>query len=336
MKIIIEYEGSWRNSFLDGSNTEPLPPKGRNFIASMHELRKPNHYIQRKITKDTVMGILNRLIGEQAKLYQARQRPNYYFKKIESVLQESDIQDFPIISNEVVYLRNISGNTERDSFTGLIKTDDPWLQEAYASEFWSVLWMDLGELYLFVQDEAIKPQKNPTLHPLEIINKFKEISEIRADNNHKIKTIADILSANYPKFILNESNNKVKVLSLYCSALYLNLDRLSKRYDTNMILAPRGGLTGISHNNFTIKNFMKRFSTGPEKMVWGNPYFLKTRNKGEGEVLHTLQKATGQLVINLKISEKRAIELQNIIENSGVSSFYLGKKGFAYVSHILI
>lgn len=27
MRIIIEYESSWRNSFLDGSNNEPLPKK---------------------------------------------------------------------------------------------------------------------------------------------------------------------------------------------------------------------------------------------------------------------------------------------------------------------
>lgn len=31
MQIIIEYESSWRNSFLDGSNNEPLPKGGRNF-----------------------------------------------------------------------------------------------------------------------------------------------------------------------------------------------------------------------------------------------------------------------------------------------------------------
>ena len=35
MKIVIDYEASWRNSFLDGVNDEPLPKKGRNFVASM-------------------------------------------------------------------------------------------------------------------------------------------------------------------------------------------------------------------------------------------------------------------------------------------------------------
>ena len=40
MKIIIEYESSWRNSFLDGSNNEELPKSGRNFIGSMTTLKK--------------------------------------------------------------------------------------------------------------------------------------------------------------------------------------------------------------------------------------------------------------------------------------------------------
>ena len=44
MQIIIEYESSWRNSFLDGSNNEPLPKGGRNFIASMTTLKQEGNY----------------------------------------------------------------------------------------------------------------------------------------------------------------------------------------------------------------------------------------------------------------------------------------------------
>jgi hypothetical protein len=34
MQIIIEYESSWRNSFLDGSNNQPLPKGG---VISLHQ-----------------------------------------------------------------------------------------------------------------------------------------------------------------------------------------------------------------------------------------------------------------------------------------------------------
>ena len=72
MKIEIKYKSSWRNSFLDGSNNEPLPKGGRKFVASMTNLKKEGNYICRNITHDTVMGVLNRLIGDQRKLYQSR------------------------------------------------------------------------------------------------------------------------------------------------------------------------------------------------------------------------------------------------------------------------
>lgn len=336
MKIIIEYEASWRNSFLDGSNNEKLPNKGRNFIASMTSLKQPNNYMQRSITKDTVMGVLNRLIGEQGKLYQARLKPNYYFSEIESILQESDIIDQPIVSHEVVYIRNISGNTNPNSFTGLIKSDDPWLQAHYANEFWSVLWMNVDELLQFINGENVEPKINPVLEPLQILKQLEGIKKINIPMTTEIQQAASILSNLYPKFLLKELNEKVRVLSLYCSALYLKLDQLSEQYNTEAIRAPRGGLTGISHNGFTPKNFMERFSTGPQKIIWGNPYLSKIKKKGEGEIVSMLDKAHGQLTINLNISNSQARKLQDLIENAGVSTFYLGKKGLAYVSDIVI
>ena len=81
MRITIEYESSWRNSFLDGNNNEELPAKGRNYIASNTNLRNEENFIKREVTLDTIMGILCRLIGDQRKLYQARKEEYgpYYF-----------------------------------------------------------------------------------------------------------------------------------------------------------------------------------------------------------------------------------------------------------------
>ena len=90
MKIIIKYESCWRNSFLDGNNNEALPKKGRKFIGSMTSLKKPENFIKREITDDTVMGVLNRLIGDQRKLYQSRQDKEYYFQKLESIIRFTD------------------------------------------------------------------------------------------------------------------------------------------------------------------------------------------------------------------------------------------------------
>lgn len=79
---------------------------------------------------------------------------------------------------------------------------------------------------------------------------------------------------------------------------------------------------------------MDRYTTGSKKLIWGNPYLLKEKKKGEGEIVSVLTKASGKLIINLNISKEQARDLEEKIENAGVSSFYLGKKGLAYVTDI--
>lgn len=334
MQIIIEYESSWRNSFLDGEDNTTK----RNFIGSMTALgdRKVDNYKARTITKNTVMGVLNRLIGEQRKLYDVRDSSDYYFKDIEAVLKEEDIIDSPVISQETVYLRNISGSTDQNSFTGLIKLSDPWLTVSYAKEFWDVLWMSLEELFDFIKSNKTITEKYSILDPLNILDRLEEIKKIKIPLTDEISQVAEILSSRYPNFALKESANKISVLPLYCSALYLKLDRLSDQYDTTPIRASRGGLTGISHNGFTPKNLMERFTTGQQKIVWGNPYISSKFLKGEGEIRQLLNKASGKLTINLNISKDQARDLEEKIENAGVSSFYLGKKGLAYVTDIRV
>lgn len=333
MRIIIEYESSWRNSFLDGEDNMVK----RNFIGSMTALndRKANNYKKREITKNTVMGILNRLIGDQRKLYQARQQPNYYFKEIEEILSDSDIKDVAVLDQEMIFLRNVSGSTDQNAFTGMIKLSDPWLSIHYAKEFWCVLWMNFDELFQFIQNENFTTSEvEPILDPLSILFRLEEIKKTKVIVSDAVNLLSEILSSRYPNFSIKESANKASLLPLYCSALYLKLDRLSEKYDTSSIRASRGGLTGISHNGFTPKNLMERFTTGQQKIVWGNPYIDSKFIKGEGEVKSFLTKASGLLEITLNISKDQARDLEEKIENAGVSSFYLGKKGLAYVTDI--
>lgn len=135
---------------------------------------------------------------------------------------------------------------------------------------------------------------------------------------------------------MNYLNAKEQLLliSLYASALYLQIERLSKKYDLTNALTKSGGLSGISKRGFTKKDFMDRYTTGSKKLIWDNPFLLKEKKKGEGEVVSILSKASGQLIINLNISKDQARDLEEKIENAGVSSFYLGKKGLAYVTDI--
>ncbi len=340
MRITIAYDSTWRNSFLDGSNNEPLPKGGRGFVGSMTSLKADGNFIERDITKNTVMGILNRLIGDQRKLYQARQDPNYWLADVENVLTDADIVDRvdKLVSNsEIAFIRNISGSTDQNSYTGLIKSNDSWLTSSFSEDFWRVLWLEGEDLLEFILNENYDISNNtPILEPLAILSKLEDVKKVKLPDTEKATTAKVYFSSKYPNFSPKEKNGIYEALPFYCSALYLQLERLSNTFDVSTIKAARGGLTGISHNGFTPKNLMERFTTGGKKLIWGNPYMLKQRIKGEGERVSLLTKASGVLEININVDRVRAKELNQMIENAGVSAFYLGKKGLAYVSDIKI
>lgn len=340
MKIMIDYESSWRNSFLDGSNNEPVPKKGRNFIASMTALSKQENFIPRVVTKDTVMGVLNRLIGDQRKLYQSRARfggDRYYFQEMEESISFEDTQKYcKEGTQEVAYIRNIKGSTDQKSFTGMITVNDPIFTSDYSSQFWSVLALEPDALFDFVIDKKLT-NVEIDLDPLSIINRLTEIKKMKPRQNEakaKAKATADFLAQNFSKYKPLNQKGLMLMLPMYCSALYLQLARLEACYDMRSAKSKMGGISGISNNGFTPKDFMDNYTTGAKKLIYGNPYVREELIKKEGKVKHLLTKASGQLCINLNIDIGRAIELKKQIDHAGVSSFYLGKKGLAYVSGI--
>jgi len=341
MRITINYEASWRNSFLDGSNNEPLPRDGRKFVGSMTTLGKRDsqggysNFIKRDITQDTVMGILNRLIGDQRKLYQSRQCPNYFFADLEPNITFKDQQDKskPIIS-EMVYIRNMEGNTDQNSFTGMIKANDPVFSSDYSSVFWGVLTLDIENLCRFIDDSDYKVLSAEQFDPISVLQKLDELNKLKAIDLETVKDTLATLRKCLPDAAYKIADEKIKPIELYCSALYLQIFRLSQNHDVSQALTKNGGIAGISKRGFTPKDFMDRYTTGSKKPIWGNPYQLKERRKGEGEVVTLLTKANGTLDIHLDIPEEKSQQLKNMIDAAGVSSFYLGKKGLAYVDVI--
>lgn len=334
MKIQIKYESSWRNSFLDGSNNEPLPKTGRKFIASMTTLKKGNNFKARKVEHNTVMGILNRLIGDQRKLYQSRKCDDYYFRDIESLVKFEDNPSY--INQEMTYIRNVSGSEDQNSYTGMIRVDDPIFTSDYSKQLWGVLQLDLDELCDFILGNTVV---NRTIqhNPLVIIARLEELFKLKSlKNENRVFKAFEYLKNTFEKFNGVNSKKEVLPISLYCSALYLQLDRLSASYDVSSAKTKAGGLSGISNNGFTKKDFMNRYTSGEKKKIWGNPYVLKERVKGIGEVTSLMTKAGGTLNIEISIDRKAGKELADMIENAAVSSFYLGKKGLAYVSDIRV
>jgi len=337
MIITIEYEASWRNSFLDGSNNEPVPKKGRSFVGSMTKLGKEENYKSRGITLDTVLGVLNRLIGDQRKLYQSKKEfgdHKHYFADIAQAIQFEDKQK--VQNQEIAYIRNMSGNTDQNTFTGMIKVNDPAFQSDFSPELWGVLSLDFDSLCEFILEaKDVDVDVDVELNPISILGRLEEIKKMKSvENSGAARLAAEKLVADFDKFKPLDNKGNLKLLPIYCTSLYLQLKRLEQQYDMSGAKSKMGGISGISNNGFTPKDFMDRYTTGSKKLIYGNPYVRDEFVKGEGKIKHTLTKASGHLDIHLNIDMERAIELKKLIDNAGVSSFYLGKKGLAYVSHI--
>ena len=339
MRITIKDEASWRNSFLDGSNNEPLPKGGRTFIGSMTTLGKRDNngrysnFIKREISHDTVMGILNRLIGDQRKLYQSRNSPNYFFSGVEEHISFVDQQDAGNpVNTETVYIRNMEGNYDQNSFTGMIKANDPVFKSAYSSEFWGVLTLEIESLCQFINDEEYQVNSIEQFDPIFVLQILDELNKLKPIELGLVQNAFTLLQSAFPDVTYKVVDDKIKPIELYCSALYLQISRLrNKRHDVSHAITKNGGIAGISKRGFTPKDFMARYTTGDKKPIWGNPYKLDRRNT---EGVSLLTKANGTLDIILDIPEAKAQQLKVMIEAAGVSSFYLGKKGLAYVDVI--
>lgn len=330
MQIIIEYESSWRNSFLSEEKEEGKLQ--RDFIATTKQLEKNFH--RKDISHNTIVGILNRLIGEQLKLYKARQRDNYFFKDIEDHITFIDRCEK---SNEIVYLRNLQKDSvDPKAFTGIIKAADPAFNSDYSIDLWGVIFLEFDEIFQYVLDQKdINFRKfEKKIHPLDIKNRLSNFSgSVAIDEN--ISSLLVIFQQTISDFDVNKIGEKVNISNIYALLIYWQLDRLSKMYDISSVLSPQGKLTGIALSGiFTEKDFMARYSTGGKKKSWGSPYINPAKKNLEMPDKILTKANKGTLEINLNISKDQARDLEEKIENAGVSSFYLGKKGLAYVTDI--
>lgn len=355
MQITIAYDSSWRNSFLDGDNNEPVPKKGRKYKASITSLNQEANYIKRDITLDTVMGVLNRLIGDQRKLYQARRdSKNYFFRDLDSsdslkpTITFDDLKDDLVVTQEMTYLRNLSSGIKNDpmSFTGSIKMNDPIFDSDYSYEFWGLLTLDFDRLCRFIIDgETVNNEKK--FSPLSVVSFFESLNNKPVENSGNVRQAISILTNEFGKINYFNAKDEVVPLNVYCSALYLQLRRLSKKYDmttaitnkefdTDASINNKNKIKGISKRLFTKKDFMDKYTTGDKKVIWGNPYIHETFVKGEGKTRSLMTKASGKLEITIDVSKDKAKEIRRMIRDAGVSSFYLGKKGLAYVEDIKV
>jgi len=237
---------------------------------------------------------------------------------------------FPIKAKEIRHSFFIAG----PNFTGIIGEDGEEIWDSGKKGARDGYVLKNGNILICWADEVREyNKKKKVVFTYSRAEKTMELgTAVRLSNGNTMITE----SGSNPRIVEVNKKGEVLPISLYCSALYLQLNRLVEVYDMDSVKTKSGGISGISNNGFTKKDFMSRYTTGDKKKIWGNPYMREEFTKGEGKVRQLLTKASGKLEINLNIERDEAKALAEMIEYAGVSSFYFGKKGLAYVSDIRI
>ncbi len=360
MRIFIKYNSIWQNSFLSGSNNEPV--KNRKFKASSKS--KETEDIK-SISMNTILGVLSRLIGDQRKLYQAKNSDDFYFKDMDISFRETGQSQVWI---ETVSIINKSENRPpQNSFIGIIKEDEPLFFSEHSAILWSILDLTFEEILDFILNPYI-PEINTKVSVTHILNRVQfeietmdfikfsedEINELKnkiieeknkdrpddkkikninnqilhlsSDNKKiefecKLRKSIDVLQKLFPNELYIEKNKSIYPKRFYYASLYIMLQEFEKN--------------GISSSNYlskrkAIRGFSKRGFNGVRD-------FLNPLMGGKTKTTHTpyqLTKASGEIEITLNIDREKSEDLLKKIKQASVSSFYLGKKGLAYVSDI--
>jgi hypothetical protein len=384
MKICIEYDSCWQNSILDNKTISP-DSNTRKFNKS-----KSGGNIE-KISKNTVLGVLYRLIGDQRTLSKIKESDDQYFSKLENNI--SFELKKPFSYEELVMLINKSNDRTSDGkYIGVPKDDVELFFSENAPKLWSILYLNANEIMNFINTPCLSTVSGSSM-PRDILNRIDEIQSfdpletmeklvskerfkqdkqketlIKLQNDDKAKKEAiNKLNESIEKIEDNikiiENNDSVRRLTtkinntllslkthfpetpredyikkggeiqlirLYSAALYLQAELMEKSGEDISKLyvfqtkGPNKGfktIQGFSKKGFNgVRDFLNPLSTGGNKKTVKTPF--------------SLTKASGQLEIDVDIDKDKAREIQTLIENAGVSSFYLGKKGLAYVSEI--
>tara|TARA_B100000767_G_C19756175_1_gene533053 strand:+ start:258 stop:1445 length:1188 start_codon:yes stop_codon:yes gene_type:complete len=395
MKILIEYADCWQTSFLEPCKSNEKKME-RKFVATFLKRGEKNT----PITKSTVMGVLNRLVGEQRKLEQVRKdKANYYFSEIEKVITFS-LNGSETSTKELVRLTNKSNNRPaKSTYLGVLSDDNPWFFSDVSKKLWSVLFLDTPGLFdfilgkplvdfnvdcypnnlrsridvicgnkndagvvfksierrhrdikyrvdkkalsidIFMKKAASKPpitaekkeiyQRKLRQQEQEALDLNAELELLKTDTEtlafeRKLQSVVKVLAKRYPDCEYWK-NGCIYPMSLYAAALYIQGENLRRDgLNVGFLVNPKGlvKIQGFSPRGFNgVRDWLNPM-TGRRKIAVGSPC--------------SIRKQSGKLQIDIPLDEDKAIDLKSKIDCAGVSSFYLGKKGLAYVSQITI
>lgn len=355
MEIVINYSSKWGNSFLsapqkvgaeDFKNGKHVNVhEGRNYVASLSNMNSGKNknnaldaYKHRDISLDTVTGIIYRLVGAR----QSLEKLKLCDQSIISRIYNKNAIRFSVDeveTDEIVYLRNNSLNTDQNSYSGI--PDAAFLEDADVQRAISVIFMDKAQLKDLIINNKYHDVNEKVTDVIELANKLSDIYSDKKSYTVDEDFYQEINNSYKPLFGM-DVDEKANLVLLAINKTISEVSLSEKGHILNNFLTKNGTFSGVSMNGktFTFKDFMKKFAQS--KFVYGNPYqtdfWVQNPNNPEKNIKFNkkLSKSTGVLKIEIDCTYDEAVEIADMIECAGVSSFYMGKKGLAYVSEIII
>jgi len=344
MIIKIVYESKWGNSFLDG-----IAGENRNYAVSLSKMNNGSNknnaksiYKERDISINTVYGLLYRFLGARKPLFKMLEEINNE-DVLGKIIDEDKISfnnEIKTKTDELVFLRSTMLSNDQNSYSGI--PDESILLNNGIQEIFSIFEYSRAELinYIVNNNKVLKKIKNISIIELsEKLENARKDSDFKINDKDQVELLSNINNLLFGVPLIVDKSNLMLVAFNKMSIDFFSNNTINEK--DLRFLSSKKTFAGISlnGNSFTLKDFMKKFSNS--KIVYGNPYktdfWVENPSNGKNMKFNKgLTKQNGVLTIDIDIDYDESLELKKLIDFAGVPSFYLGKKGFAYIDEIII
>jgi len=298
---------SWGEQLFLSNKTETRPPQS-SYLGVIKEDEKlffsETAPLLWSILYMDIDELLTFILSDKMNDKKVDSKPNSLLKRIE-ILQ--DIEPFIFVKDDILRIEKIL-EKKKETFT---KKEEEYIKLSSPNPKQEKSFSKLKEKF--------KKEEYELRESIELLLKDRD----REALDKKLGEIIDLLSKKYPDKDYYDKG-KIYVMSLYSIALYLQVERMiNNNLKMDYCLKKSGEIQiqGFSKRNFNgVRDFLNKLAGNHKKTV-GTP--------------SVVTKASGELIITLNITQQEADNLKNMIDNAGVSSFYLGKKGLAYVKDII-
>lgn len=317
--------------------------KEASFLENVAVIKKRfPHYDYQGIGKDTVLGLLCRLVGDVRRLDDVKKLPNHPIIGIEKDISFCDDPEYKQFQSETMLLhtpiKEVSGLgagiISKDHF---FASSNP-LSEVLCSVFNARTLQDISQLYNGLKankDNLLNGKYGKSITPLQIVEEMKFFENLTQENKSHFNSLV--------------KTSKVKniggVLMVEMVAYLTRLNAFSKgKWRLADYVNNKGSFPGIGSSSgiFTVKDFYSLF-VNKKKQSWVMPYQVNLYKdffaNDDQKILNThanvgVIKECGRLRISIDRPYEECLALVQQIEEASVQTFQIGKKGLAYIEKI--